>query len=886
MEVLLSLFSLLVLALIAGALLGIVSFVRQSRIDERLRQAEIEIAWLREALKAQSPQHPAPPPAVESDKVDKVDQVEEAKPTTADEAPSTTLSTARDPWGAGTNQALHRSQVSEPNTPPKTTGFIQHLRQHWMIWLGGACVGLAGVFMVRYSIEQGLLGPGARIILSLLTGIGLHVAANWMRLRRGHSDVFAALAGGASIILYAALLASLHQLDYVPAGWVFAGMALVSFATLGLALVHGPLLAALGMLGGYLVPILVSTGSQQIEAALVYAFILSLSVLLLLRYVWRLWLWCGVLVGALAWWGLTFHTPPTAELSRTLYLLGIAWALLAVPTLDWLISLRYRVDSTQHYSDLLRAAGANEYATLLAVLLVIAAQSYTLFHQTLGLTAVWSQPLLPLVLLHAASKRPLLTPLPGLAFIALAGALLVQFASWQQFEVVIRTPSPIERDSLIALLALFSLLATGYAAWNLRARAPLPGIWASIGCLTPLLMLAIAYLVLAELDDEWRWGGAALAAGIAYLALARQAANRVATALTLTLIASSHLAYSLAVVIWFQEATLTLALALQLISLAAIHQRLPQPLLPWLIRLVILVVGCRLILNPWVISYPSEVHWSLWTYGGSTLSCFIAARISRRSPSLQAWLQGAAATLLVLTLGTELRYWLYDGQIFNRHYGFTEAAINTLVWGAAALVYHWRASLSQYVAGLYRRLAALLLSMSLANHILVVVLVDNPLWGHTAIASTPVWNLLLLAYGAPTLLLFAIGRYYRAGVRSWAMLGCGLNLLLFVSLEIRHLWQGALDIALPTGNPELYTYSAIWLLLAASGMGWAIHREQHRLYQGAMSLLVVVIVKIFLVDMEGLDGLLRVASFMGLGLVLLLLAWLHQHLRPQRPAGS
>ncbi|MBV1789789.1 DUF2339 domain-containing protein [Marinobacterium sp. D7] len=875
MEVLLSLFSLLLLALMVGALLGFVSFIRQKRVDERLRQAELEIAWLREELKTRSTrQQPITPSAVDKD------ESEDTTPSAADETTPAPLTTAADPWGIGSRPPQEQPQPVEPPGRSTTTGLVQHLRRHWMIWLGGTCVGLAGVFMVRYSIEQGLLGPGARILLSLLTGIGLHAAANWLRYRRGHSDVFAALAGGASIILYAALLASLHQLDYVPPGLVFAGMALVSFATLGLALLHGPLLAALGMLGGYLVPILVSTGSQQIEGALVYAFILSLSVLLLLRYVWRLWLWCGVVVGALAWWGLSFHTPPTAEVSRTLYLLGIAWGLLAMPTLDWLLSLKYRDDRSNVYPDLLRAAGSSEYAMLLALLLVIAAQSYTLFRDALDLTAVWSQLLLPLLLLHAAGRRPLLTPLPGLALIALGAALLAQFTSWQLFDVIIRPPSPVERNSLIALLALLSLLAIAYATWNLRARAPLPGIWASIGCLTPLLMLAIAYLLLAELHDEWRWGGAALAAGIAYLALARQATNRQTPALTLTLIASSHLAYSLAVVIWFQEATLTLALALQLISLAAIHQRFPQPLLPWLIRLVILAVGCRLILNPWVISYPSEVHWSLWTYGGSTLSCFIAARISRRSPPLQAWLQGAAATLLVLTLGTELRYWLYNGEIFNRHYGFTEAAINTLVWGAASLVYHWRASLSQYVARLYRTLAALLLTMSLTNHLFVVVLIDNPLWGQTPIASTPVWNLLLLAYGAPTLLLLAIARYYRLGFRPWATLGCGLNLLLFVSLEIRHLWQGALDIALPTENPELYTYSATWLLLAAVGMGWAIRRERHRLYQGAMTLLVLVIVKIFLIDMQGLDGLLRVASFMGLGLVLLLLAWLHQQLRP------
>jgi uncharacterized membrane protein len=43
-----------------------------------------------------------------------------------------------------------------------------------------------------------------------------------------------------------------------------------------------------------------------------------------------------------------------------------------------------------------------------------------------------------------------------------------------------------------------------------------------------------------------------------------------------------------------------------------------------------------------------------------------------------------------------------------------------------------------------------------------------------------------------------------------------------------------------------------------------------------MGLLLVVVAKLFLADMAGLEGLWRVASFMGLGLSLLALAYLYQ----------
>jgi uncharacterized membrane protein len=51
------------------------------------------------------------------------------------------------------------------------------------------------------------------------------------------------------------------------------------------------------------------------------------------------------------------------------------------------------------------------------------------------------------------------------------------------------------------------------------------------------------------------------------------------------------------------------------------------------------------------------------------------------------------------------------------------------------------------------------------------------------------------------------------------------------------------------------------------------------LYKAGMALLGIVIGKIFLIDMAGLEGFWRVAAFMGLGLALLGLAWLYRRAR-------
>ena len=168
-----------------------------------------------------------------------------------------------------------------------------------------------------------------------------------------------------------------------------------------------------------------------------------------------------------------------------------------------------------------------------------------------------------------------------------------------------------------------------------------------------------------------------------------------------------------------------------------------------------------------------------------------------------------------------------------------------------------------------------MLAMSLGSY-LIAVLFLNPVWGTEIVGTTPVFNLLLLAYGAPVLIALAARLFYEPRFRDLAAAIGGAALFIFVTLEIRHLWHGALDVDLGTTNGEVYTYSAAWLAMAVATMLGATRLGSTMGYRAGMGLLLVVIGKIFIFDMAGLEGLLRVASFMGLGLVLLGLAWLYQ----------
>ena len=75
---------------------------------------------------------------------------------------------------------------------------------------------------------------------------------------------------------------------------------------------------------------------------------------------------------------------------------------------------------------------------------------------------------------------------------------------------------------------------------------------------------------------------------------------------------------------------------------------------------------------------------------------------------------------------------------------------------------------------------------------------------------------------------------------------------------------------------ELYSYTIAMMLGSVALLLFAFTRRSEALRKLAMAGIAVTIAKVFLVDMSGLNGLVRVASFLGLGLALSGLAWLNR----------
>lgn len=874
--------ALLLLTVLVGAIAGFVANARIGRLQREVSTLKSQgegLARALESMRRDAPAASAAPPASAA-----APSTEELAPEVTEPPPSDEPEEQTASWQARL-EALQQRQTEGADAddePVLGERWGAHLQQHWMTWLGGACVALAGIFLVRYSMDRGWLGPLARIVAALATGGALLGVAEHLRRRQGGAQpALAALAGAGCITLYGALLAAMRLYDLIGPGVAFGAMAVVALGAMALALLHGPVLAAFGMLGAYLVPILVSTDSGDVRIALIYALIISASALLLLRYVYRPWLWWGAVVGALGWWFLSLGATGADGL-RTLYLTAFAYLVAAAPTGDWRLRRDYpQPEGGYHPLRALRGLDPKARDAVLTYALAALATGLSILANP-NVAAPWwlGLPFFAFTL-WLARHRDAGFVLPWGTLLVILGAWLLAFVDGENEVFALRAIAPASVNTFLAYLALYALLAVGMGLWLFVVKTTRTAVWASLATLAPVLLIILAYLLIARPEGDTHWGVLTLMLGLTYLATGTSVVRRRRVdSLAVWLFIAGHLALGVAATMVFDAASLTLAIAAQLISLAWVIRRFELPGLGWLYKLVITLVIVRLTLNPWLPSYPVDVHWSLWTYGGSALCAAFAAYWLRSLPPLARWAEGAALHLGVLAVWSEIRYQLYDGIVYAPRFELTEAALAMVLAGAMGLVYHHRAKGSETLAGFFLAYGRVLAALSLGLYALIVLLTlwGSP-WVYGDVGETRVLNLLLVVFGLPVLLGLAYRRWYAPASKAAATVFTGVSALVFVTVEIRHLFTGVVRPSHPSiEGAELYTYSAVWLAIALGLLLGGRWRLGSGAYRAGLGLLGLVIAKVFLVDLSDLDGLLRVASFMGLGLSLLGVAYLHQRL--------
>ena len=158
------------------------------------------------------------------------------------------------------------------------------------------------------------------------------------------------------------------------------------------------------------------------------------------------------------------------------------------------------------------------------------------------------------------------------------------------------------------------------------------------------------------------------------------------------------------------------------------------------------------------------------------------------------------------------------------------------------------------------------------------LVIANPYWAADDVIRGPQpFDTLAVAYALPGLVFAALA--LRPPVARLRPVFAGLAALfgaVWLILAIRRFWQGAVMAPLGVSEPELYSYTVALLVVGGAVFARALATGAPGLRRVGVALIGAAVVKVFLVDAADLAGLLRVFSFLLLGLALAGLAWLNR----------
>ena len=171
-----------------------------------------------------------------------------------------------------------------PESPQR--GLEEILGGRVLAWVGGVAILLGIVFLLGIAIDRGWIDEPMRIVLGLLGSTSLLLAGVWLYERKGRTE--AALAAVASALsgLYTTLLVGTQIYDLIPVEAGLACAGLVGIVGVALAVRwETKVVAAIGILGALLAPVLVDSGTSWLSLAfMAIALTAAIGVLLWQRW--------------------------------------------------------------------------------------------------------------------------------------------------------------------------------------------------------------------------------------------------------------------------------------------------------------------------------------------------------------------------------------------------------------------------------------------------------------------------------------------------------------------------------------------------------------------------------------------------------------------------
>jgi len=748
-------------------------------------------------------------------------------------------------------------------------------------------------FLLKYAADQALFPLGLRLTLVGLGGAVL-LGIGW-RLRARHTGYALVLQGGGIGVLYLTLFAAFRLFALLPAGLTFPLMLAVVLLAAWLAVVQDARsLAVLGIVGGFLAPIL--TGSDSGRHVELFTFYLLLDVGIVLVAWFKAWRELNLLgflftfvIGTV--WGVLKYRP---ELFATTEPFLIGFFLIFLVTA--ILFARRQLAAHRDYVQSSLVFGPPLVGFGLQAALV----------QNFEYGLAWSAFVLGVgyLLLMAGLRRQfgadyrLLTDaflVLGIGFVSLA----VPFAfdgQWTSTTWALEGAAMLwiglrQGKTLPVVFGLLLQLGAGVAfGGDLPARNPalplLDGMFLSAS------LIALAGLASAYLLRAYRGSLALLAWGLCWW-----------FGVGFYELAESRLDFVQPFMLWLGYASLTLLVA-DILRLRVRDWSVLEYIPALQMGFMVLLAMTALMASP----YPFyDGGWLVWPLAFLVAFGLLGWHERRDEPvAMREGVHGVGLGLFAVLMAAQIAwslYWVLFG--LNLDLSFDVHALvrgiaapgawQTLSWGlvpALMLVWlgmarHWPFGTRFDHAATYRGwvasglVAYLLLWLVVVNGVRIFDLSLGQGWsapGH--MGYLPLINGVDLVTGFALWSVFHHGRTHgdylpegpiRRGLK-WAM------------AAVAFLWLNAIlarGLSAFTGltlNPAAFahsslaqtTYSMTWALLGLVLIVLASRWQRRKLWLVAAGLLGVVVLKLFLVDLSGSETLARIISFVGVGVLLLL----------------
>ncbi|PDQ18117.1 membrane-like protein, partial [Mesorhizobium sanjuanii] len=398
------------------------------------------------------------------------------------------------------------------------------LGTRWAVWVGGIALALGGLFLIRYTIEAGIFGPGVRLSMAALLGLVLVGGGEFIR-RTGFrlpvqdaagAYIPAILTAAGAFILFGTVYAAHGVYGFIGPALAFTLLGAIGVATIAAALVHGQALAGIGLLGAMVTPMLIASQAPNPWALFGYLAIVLAATGVIARMRDWTFLMAAAFIGTGLWVVLFMTDAPGANLPVILFIDAVTLAVLAFV---WLGRRGGETEPDRGFDWPSIAPGFFVGFSAMALFVdpVYAAASGALAGAALiaALVAVALYRPRALALLHAAG---LVTVLVYLGIIPPTSVA----ADFSDSALGVGSQPALISDPLMLRIGIgLGLVFIGAGFWAARRFAATAWVrsasWAAWGVVAPLIVLLALWLTFGNLDRDLVYAAAAalLAAGFA-----------------------------------------------------------------------------------------------------------------------------------------------------------------------------------------------------------------------------------------------------------------------------------------------------------------------------------------------------------------------------------